>query len=209
MTYGESDSGQLGWSNGPSFPARSLVALLLRLALGLQLLHAGISGFFLRQAMVGGGGGNPWSLTPFGPGPGNDFTTMTLPYLQISVALALLLGFFTVVAAGISGVLALLPLVIQVLMLLGNWPTSNMGGFGMRTGEPFLQMLTYSVSLHVIALSSGLIWISGSGYDAWSLDGLVFSDRRARPRGSKPAKTLQFVDELSDASDSAGREARA
>ena len=181
------------WVRGPSLRVRSLVALLLRFGLGVQLLNAGVVGFFLNQA------GRPGGMTPWGSGygqtgvdPGALIAYGYLPYIQIVTALALLLGFLTVTAATVAALVTLAPSLFESVILMGN-------GLGTHPGA-FDSLVTHSVVHGAMVvnlfLAVSVIWLAASGCNVWSLDGLMFAPwrRQARkgektPRGQGEART--------------------
>jgi uncharacterized membrane protein YphA (DoxX/SURF4 family) len=168
------------WSRGPGPRTRALIVLLLRVALGLQFLNAGVIGFLSNRAMPGRG---PY---PFGPGypgagmslfPGGEILGEFLPTVEIVVGLALLLGFLTTVAAIVAAVLALAPSLLRlVAVLIGAFA----GGLNLNgIGNPNVMGIEIVVlQLFPILL---VIWFAQSAWDIWSLDGLMFAPRRTGP----------------------------
>lgn len=162
---------------GPSPRTRAVVALLLRLGIGLQLLNAGVNGFHIAVSLQAMGGGGPGLFFQTGVYPGSEGFYQVLPYLQISVALAVLLGFFTRAAAVAAAVLMLIPTALQSVMLLVNGTSvqPNFRGFDSMLVQ---SVLNGSASLNLI-VAVMLIYEVSSGFNAWSLDGLMTGRRAA------------------------------
>src|SRR5262245_59150440 len=96
---------------------RSLIALVLRAGLGFQVLNAGMTGF-LHKSLTGGTG--PLGSTVFarmGVYPGSEGAYPYLPYVEVVVGLALLLGFLTTVAAAVAAVLMMFPALAEAFVL--------------------------------------------------------------------------------------------
>ncbi|MFO0908457.1 MAG: DoxX family protein [Isosphaeraceae bacterium] len=175
--------------DGPSLAARSSISLMLRLALGVQLLNGGISNFYIGQWIRGAGSSSGFgTYAQTGVFPGTEVAYSVLPFVQMAIGLAVLLGFFTSVAALLAGISASLPMLLQTFALLGA--DIQPSGLGFRGVE---QIITQTIMGCVMALNvliaSGLIWFAGSGWNAWSLDTLMFGNRpRRRARQDRPKR---------------------
>src|SRR4051794_3494630 len=92
---------------GPSPWVRWMVAVLLRVGLGVTLLNGGLLGY-LTTKRGGTAYGVAWS-TLLGPAAvaGVLENDLLVPFVQIAVGLALILGFFTLAAAVLAGLLIL------------------------------------------------------------------------------------------------------
>src|SRR5262245_30067472 len=103
-------------AHDPGPRVRSLVALILRTGLGLQLLNSGLTGFLYvnmgRNLRPGMGG----AFERFGISPGSEEMFRAVPYVQIVIGLALLLGFMTTLAATLAALLVEFPAIAQTLM---------------------------------------------------------------------------------------------
>jgi uncharacterized membrane protein YphA (DoxX/SURF4 family) len=168
---------------GPHPAASGLVAVILRLTLGLSLLDDGITHY-----LIGGPGGprfNPY-FGPFSPNPAGlpnfpgweDFTRL-LPYLEIIVGVALILGFFTTVAASAAALWPLLLRVMKVAFVLIAGPA-----------EPNIVMSLAPVGMYqqatlpLLLMALALIWLASSGTNPFSLDALM---RRRSAVADEPA----------------------
>lgn len=170
------------WVRGPSLRVRSLVALLLRFGLGVQLLNAGVIGFFLNQA------GRPGGMPTWGSGygrtgidPGALIAYGYLPYIQIVTALALLLGFLTVTAATLAALVTLAPSLFESVILMGNGLSTNPGAFDSLVTPA----VVHGAMVVNLFLAVSVIWLAASGCNVWSLDGLMFAPRWRRSRSGE------------------------
>jgi uncharacterized membrane protein YphA (DoxX/SURF4 family) len=166
----------------PSFPldgsgprARGFVTLLLRLALGLSLFNEGLMGFLIqRLGKSAHGPGVPSYLRP-GAFPGAEEYFPFMPYLQMGVGLALVLGLLTTYAALAGGLILLLEPLIQTISLVS-------AGLE-RSGEPGFLSPGINGGLSVggvwgLQLAAAVIWLVSTGGNLWSLDTLIFHRRR-------------------------------
>lgn len=159
---------------GPGPRMRSLVTLLLRIGLGVLLLNSGVTGFYAQR--LGRSMGGPWG-SPFSQpagNPGLEGAYALLPYLEITTALALFLGFFTVVAAVVAAFLTLAPQLLQAVVLLSLGLLANLN----RPEAVILQTIGRSAIGLNLLMAVALIWLASSGDDGWSLDALMFAPRR-------------------------------
>src|SRR3954464_7517133 len=78
---------------------RRMVALILRVGLGVCLLNGGLLGYLTAQRGGASASGLVWS-TLLGPSSVASVLEhdLLVPYVQIALGLALILGFFTVVS---------------------------------------------------------------------------------------------------------------
>jgi thiosulfate dehydrogenase [quinone] large subunit len=132
---------------------RSLVALNLRLALGLIFLMLGVSKF---QAMRSGQ--YPASMisqfagSPLAPAQVKVFATV-LPFAEVGLGIALICGLLTILAASLSGALL-------IALLFGKLVLGDIAALP--------QMLTY------VLANAGILWLSPVTSNYFSLDGLIF-----------------------------------
>ena len=150
----------------PGAFTRSLTALTLRVGLGMIFLMAGISKFQAKQAGAYPG----FILSQFDPDkPDKDGKPKTfvvklrpdivklfadvLPYAEVGVGAALIVGFWTTLAAFLSGVL--------LLHLLFGW---------VDQGKPEM----YPAMLSYLLVNAGILWLSPVTSNYLSLDGLLF-----------------------------------
>ena len=165
----------------PGPRTRSLIALVLRLGLGIHLLNVGLTGFLFLTMQ--GGGGPPGRSGVY---PGTEGALMYLPYLQIVIGLALVLGFLTNVAAGLAALVALAPGVAEMVVLLTIGPSTNPYA---RSDSFFMSVLSGGGAANVL-LTVAVVWFSQPAVNAWSLDALMFARRpnpvRPRARGPIP-----------------------
>ena len=129
------------------------LALFLRVGLGLGLLNSGLVGFHIQQA----GGGSPF-LQMFGAIPGGDPIFQFIPYLQMIVGLALVLGFFTTVAAVAAAVLSLIqPFSQTVGLLAGGMVAMRQGPFRF---DPSMASLFSIGGTSTLLLNAVVLWLS-------------------------------------------------
>lgn len=137
---------------------RSLVALSLRLALGLIFLMAGLGKFEARKA-----GKYPamivqqFESSPLRPADVRTFARV-LPYVEVTLGAALLAGLFTTLTATLSAVLL-------AQLLFGHLVLNHV--------EQYPGMLTYFL------VNAGILWLSPVASNYLSLDGLLFGWFRA------------------------------
>ena len=158
---------------GPPPWVRWMVALLLRMGLGVSLLNGGLLGFLSARR-----GGRPPAL----PGPPcsdrrpwrarfeND---LLVPFVQIAIGLALILGFFTVIAAVLAGFLIVSGPIFQFLAILSNSGTTVSADLPM-------QVLVTTGSINLLLLVAAVLWLTPMEGTPWSLDALIFAHRRLR-----------------------------
>jgi uncharacterized membrane protein YphA (DoxX/SURF4 family) len=169
--------------------ARGYVAVLLRLALGMSILNAGILGFLaLHAGVTPGMFRTPYArmnmMTRPGPPatgmPGVDEFSRHVCYVQIVVGVALVLGFFTTYAAVAAGLLLLIEPVWETISLLAfGFPGDQMAMMRLAMGGTFA-----SGNVPTYFLVAAVVWLSASGTNPASLDAWVFHRRGARPPGA-------------------------
>jgi hypothetical protein len=133
---------------------------------------------------MGGRNPGPWPAFPGGlpaggPGAGYDLFLGLLPYVQIALGLALVLGFFTTYAAIAAGLVLMAEPAAQTVALLAQ----GLPG-GQRGPMLNLSIFTAMESSRVL-LTAAVAWLAAGGDDALSLDSLVFV-RRARQGPDAP-----------------------
>jgi hypothetical protein len=148
----------------PNLRIKQLAVLLLRVGLGINLLNEGLMGY-LTVKMNAGAVGLP----------------TVLPYVQIAIGVALILGFVTTMAATCAGVLVLFHPLVQTLALFGG--TYNPFGRGPFALQANLAQVSSTGNLLITA---AVLWFSSPGQNPWSLDAMVFG-RRASVRESSRA----------------------
>ncbi len=153
---------------------RQAVALMLRLAIGLSLLNAGLA------RLLG------MRVTNQVPGmvlfDAPRTFLMMLAYAQVGLGIALIMGFLvTAAAVGACLVLIAIP-AYQMLMELGT------GGSGAAANDPYVvatnQMLPILMVPNVL-----LLWLSPVANHPFSVDALVFA-RAREARAIRPPVTI-------------------
>ena len=174
----------------PGHIVRSLTALTLRVGLGMIFLVAGYGKF---QAKKAGPDAYPGPiLKQFDPAvPGEDgkpkqlavtlrpdlvkLFADVLPYAEVGLGGALILGFWTTLAAFLSGVL--------LLHLLFGWVIQD-------------KIAMYPAMLTYLLVNAGILWLSPVTSNYFSFDGLAFgwfwgpksAGKYRRDREDEPAK---------------------
>ncbi len=171
----------LGPDPGPTI--RCSVAMLLRMGIGLGLLNSGLSSYF----------GLPQAGGPGGPFPGNGTTGGlvpffgAVPYIEIGLGLALVLGFLTTASSIASGFFALAAPLAMMVQIATN---GNAGPGGLFRGNPnnamLLMLATSGASLPGLLTYSSLIWLSPLANHPFSVDALIFG-RATGPELTPPA----------------------
>src|SRR4051794_10049080 len=158
---------------GPRPWVRRIVALILRVGLGVCLLNGGLLGYLTAQRGGASASGLVWS-TLLGPSAVASVLQhdMLVPYVQIALGLALILGFFTVPSAILAGFLVLSGPIFQFLAIL-----SSSGQSGNATLEMQALIVTTG-SINLLLLIAAVLWLTPIEGNPWSLDALIF----ARPR---------------------------
>jgi uncharacterized membrane protein YphA (DoxX/SURF4 family) len=158
----------------PSAMIRALVATLLRVGLGLNLLNTGLLGYMAKNAGAGMFGGLPPGATIPIPS-GSDVYYQIISCGQIAVGLALVLGFFTTLAALLAGASILIAPLIQSVVLISGGATMNPYS---NPGFVFLNMLSSGTTTNLLT-SAAVLWFSTIKNNPWSLDALILSVRDA------------------------------
>jgi hypothetical protein len=153
-----------------------MVTVLLRLGLGVSLLNGGLIGY-LAARRGGPAYGVAWS-TLLGPAAvagilGND---VLVPFCQIAIGLALVLGFFTVAASVLAGLLVLSGPIFQFLAILSqpNAPSN---------AELATQAFISTGSINMLLLVVAILWLTPVEGTPWSLDAVLFAHRRGAAPG--------------------------
>src|SRR3954468_15730547 len=106
---------------GPVPWVRKMIAVLLRVGLGVCLLNGGLLGYIAARR----GGNSATSLvwsTLLGPSSVASVLEhdLLVPFVQMALGLALILGFFTVASAVLSGFLVVSGPIFQFLAILSQ-----------------------------------------------------------------------------------------
>jgi uncharacterized membrane protein YphA (DoxX/SURF4 family) len=159
----------------PELLVRSLAVLLLRCGLGVNLLNSGLIGYMIMR------NGAPGS------------TTYLVPYVQIFLGIALILGLFTTVAAVGAGLLMIVqPLIQTITMLSGGFPGNPFG-----RGPAAFQWFAESMTLGNLLVATAVLWLSARARNPWSLDNVIFGQHATRP--AVPGRTQRRPDDVADA----------
>jgi hypothetical protein len=173
-----------------------MIAVLLRVGLGVSLLNGGLIGYLTARRGGSTASGLAWS-TLLGPAAvaGVLENDLLVPLVQITVGLALILGFFTVVAAVVAGFLVLSGPIFQFLAILSSSrPTGNQ--------DLAMQALVTTGSINLLLLVSAVLWLTPIEGTPWSLDALIFAHRRPR-RAPVPAIQAPIPAETTEVAPSA------
>lgn len=143
---------------------RKLAILLLRVGLGMHLLNLGLSSYVLRSGALA------------------NSQVQLLPYLQVALGVALILGVFTTAAAVGAGFLVLLQPLAQTLIMLA-------GGLNPAVRPPLSVRMLYEAGGGTgnLLIAAVVLWFSPPGRNAWSIDGLIFGPDATRPRQDRPS----------------------
>jgi hypothetical protein len=156
---------------------RRMVAVLLRIGLGVSLLNGGLIGYLSARH-----GGTPASrlawTTMLGPAAvasalEND---LLVPFVQIAIGLALILGFFTVASAVVAGFLIVSGPIFQFLAILSSNESNPM-----ESSNLVMQTLVSTGSINLLLLAAAVLWLTPVEGTPWSLDALIFAHRRHGP----------------------------
>lgn len=170
----------------PRVWVRHTVVVLLRLGLGTSLLNGGLLGYMTARRGVGATAGLAWT-TLLGPAAvaGVLEHDLLVPFVQIAIGLALILGFFTVITAVVAGLLILSGPIFQFLAILSSSASVD-------DSTLIMQALVTTGSINLLVLVAAVLWLTPIEGTPWSLDYLIFAHRRhARPvePGDMPAAT--------------------
>jgi hypothetical protein len=197
--------------------AAAMIVLLLRLALGLSTLNAGLVGYLSQKLAVQGGAPGRWAnpRNPYfamnmysGGGGGTiamDAGHQFLAAGQIGLGVAVLLGFSTPMTAAAIGFLTILPSAIVCLVLIGSGITSDYGGspnpvmFGPMMDFAVFGSSNVPTLLHVALV----VWLSSLGIMPFSLDALILA-RRGNAQKRRNAGSSGFPDPVPESAKGAG-----
>jgi hypothetical protein len=149
------------------------------MGVGVSLLNGGLLGF-LNARRGGAASSLAWS-TLLGPATvaGTLQHDLLVPFVQIAIGLALILGFFTLIAAVLAGFLIVSGPIFQFLAILSNSaPTSS--------AELPTQVLVSTGSINLLLLVAAVLWLTPMEGTPWSLDALIFAHRRLAPEPPPP-----------------------
>jgi hypothetical protein len=163
-----------------------MVALILRVGLGVCLLNGGLLGYLTAQRGGASASGLVWS-TLLGPSSVASVLEhdMLVPYVQIALGLALILGFFTVVSAVLAGFLVLSGPIFQFLAILSHSGQSGNAALEMQA------MMVTTGSINLLLLIAAVLWLTPIEGTPWSLDAVIFA--RPRPPRSTAAPAPEQV----------------
>lgn len=194
--------------------AAAIIVLMLRLALGVSTLNAGLIGY-LSQSF--GSGGSPMrfqnpnmGMNMYGGGSGSAPIGMGLQFLaagQIGLGVAVLLGFSTTITAAATGFLTILPSLIYTFFLIGVGMTSDFSGApnpGIFARAIHIEM-SNGIDVPTLLLVSLVVWLSSLGITPLSLDALILARRTGATRG-KSSPTSSVIPESVKAADRSGPE---
>ena len=154
----------------------SFITLLLRAIVGLQLFRITVSSYLAGLAYGQSQRVNVFLLPPSAP----ILLIDIFQYSMIAMSVALMLGFFTRVAAASIGILFAASTLLQIVLeMRAGVPT----GFSSNPIQAldafnFMQLRQY-IMLQLVLI----LWFAGASTNIYSLDGLMFLKRRS---GEKP-----------------------
>ncbi len=156
---------------------RAMVAVLLRIGLGVSLLNGGLLGYLRAQREAGGSASSLAWTTLLGPAAvaGLLENDLLVPIVQIALGLALVLGFFTQVCTVLAGFLILSGPIFQVIALLSS--ASPISG----NEQLAVQTLVSAGSMNLLLLVAVVLWLTPATGTPWSLDYLIFAHLRTGP----------------------------
>lgn len=166
-----------------------LIGLFLRLGLGIAILNAGLISYLQQSGFNGGGRGGFGSMFFGGPQPsfGQAFEAIKLlPYVEIAVGVALILGFFTGWAVLLAMAIQIfVPLVQTVLILLYHGQGNMNGMFGVESMFPSSRLVT-------LLFGALVLWLCPAHRNPFSVDSLVFRPSfNVLPREPRPPGGLE------------------
>jgi uncharacterized membrane protein YphA (DoxX/SURF4 family) len=157
---------------GPAI--RALIALVLRVGLGLSLLNRGIVGYLGMKA----GGGTGFGPSPLSIPPAIEPFYPSMVYAEMAIGLALVLGFFTTATTVLAAVMQLvIPVIQTAITISGLNPYQGPPGLNIA----ILDRLAAS-GPNQLLLIAAVLWFSPVATNRWALDRLIYS----RPNGSAP-----------------------
>ncbi|MHC5540088.1 DoxX family protein [Singulisphaera rosea] len=153
----------------PEPKTKAFALFLLRAGLGSSIFNQGLNDYLAILADI------------FPPG-----YPSTLPYLQIILGLALMLGVFTTPSAICAGLYILLSPFIQTAINIGG---NAMGGSALIRGRwstfPYFEP---GMASHLLLIAA-VLWLSPSGASPWSFDSLVFKRNDVLEESEDPTRT--------------------
>src|SRR3954469_23620556 len=175
---------------GPGPRVREMIAVLLRVGLGVCLLNGGLLGYIAARRGGNSASSLVWS-TLLGPSSVASVLEhdLLVPFVQIALGLALILGLFTVASAVLSGFLIVSGPIFQFLAVL-----SQVG----QPGNPTLELQALMVttgSVNLLLLVAAVLWITPVEGTPWSLDVLIFSHPRQARGLPSPAPSTTAPDQ--------------
>jgi len=168
----------------PGLPIRRWAAFLLRMGIGLGLFNTGLAGYMAVAVPRGMGPGMP-TLGPGMPTFGGFLPIFgPMPYIEIALGMALILGFLTTassIAAGLQLLLMPCMLTIQLATSGASSPGMMMPGrgWGIPNAGMLMMMEAGMLSLPGLLTHAALIWLSPLANHPYSIDALIFG--RAAP----------------------------
>jgi uncharacterized membrane protein YphA (DoxX/SURF4 family) len=169
-------------SHDPGPRVRALVALVLRVGLGLTLLKRGVVDHLSLN-----GATSPGFLPTRAPiSIDLELSFHYLAYAEMALGLALILGFFTTVAAVLAAFLQLgTPLLQTIITLSAHFVQAR----GMNVSV-VLGLYEASATSNLLMVAA-VLWFSPVTSNPWSLDQLIFVRREGpiRPGTGAPAST--------------------
>jgi hypothetical protein len=191
---------------GPRPWVRDMIAVQLRIGLGVCLLNGGLLGY-LSARQGTSSSALAWS-TLLGPAAvaGVLENDLLIPFIQIGLGLALIVGFFTVISAIIAGFLILSAPIFQFLAILSS--SNSAGNPGNMVGANLpMQVLVSTGSINLLLLVASVLWLTPFEGTSWSLDALIFAHLRNGP-ADEPDRADAMSPPLDAAPARAGDEAR-
>ena len=174
-----------------------LLALFVRLAIGLCLLNIGLATVMASAASTFGGGPGMGGQSTL---PGLEMLVTLLPYLTLAIGVGLVFGIFTTVSALLAcGLVLLLPLMITYqLVIAAGMPNAGFSPYNMmaRFGGPGEGIVLLFVSVFATPSFVALVLLSSPSINRYSFDALMFG-RSASPV-LPPAEPPRRPEETSD-----------
>jgi uncharacterized membrane protein YphA (DoxX/SURF4 family) len=152
----------------PGPRVRGLVALALRLGLGLTLLRRGIVNYLSLSSTI-----SPGPFVQRVPIPIDlELYFQYLAYAEMALGLALVLGFFTTAAAVLAACLQLVTPLVQTVFTM-----TTQFGQGRGMGVSAVLGLYEASAASNLLLVAAVLWFSPVASNPWSLDRLIFVPR--------------------------------
>ena len=169
-----------------------LLALFVRVSVGLTMLNSGLVGIFSRNH-----GRNPFNIPGFGGGPttpaGMEAVASMLPYTELALGVGLIFGIFTTITSLLACLISLVNPSLATITLVttaGIGPGMNQFTIGFNP-ESF-----FSGNTGVVAYSL-LVALSPLAINRYSIDALIFQ-RGAAPIAPRAVDrgAAEAIDEL-------------